>query len=369
MVRSSRIGLALALLTSASLGLSSARAQDPTPPPLPRATSGPSDYNPLPDLPHPLDAPRNLLAPAPATPTSTCAPLPNPDYFVYDPLLDDRQLPQPGFFASVEIAAVVPHIYENIQGQVQFGGRSPDTVQLPNAPLDWTVAPSVTLGYRLPSGFGDVTLSYRGFASQGTESYLAADGPASLKSRVDLNQIDLKYLSREFSLWPKWDMTWHVGLSYSTVYYDSTSNESIAEAEAGSRVFQQHSSNSWWGLGPNAGLELTRRFEGTGLSFLTHIDGTNYLGRLNQNFTETGTATDASGAFLSGQTRNSGSESVPVLNIQAGIQYDLPQLGHSSVFLGYVYEYWWDIGRLSGVPGSVGQMSDQGITFRAFFSF
>ena len=41
---------------------------------------------------------------------------------------------------------------------------------------------------------------------------------------------------------------------------------------------------------------------------------------------------------------------------------------HSSLFLGYVYEYWWDIGRISAT-GSVGQMSDQGIMFRASYNF
>jgi hypothetical protein len=369
MVRSSWFGFALAMLTAVFLEQSSARGQNPAPappagPPAPDASA----YNPLPDLPRPLEAPRTLLLPAPAASTAECAPLPGP-YFVNEPLFDDPNLPQPGWFAAAEVAGVAPHVGEKIMGQVQIGANAPNQVALPNAPLDWTVAPRITLGYRLPSGFGEFALSYRGFASQGTETFADTDGPAALKSRLALNQVDLDYLSREYSLWPDWDMTWHVGLRLSTVYYDSTAEESQAAAAAGSGVFQQHSSNNYWGIGPNAGVALARRIKGTGLSFLTSVDATDHLGRVSQNFTETSTATNASGQFLTGDTRNNGSQSVPVVNVQAGIQWDLPQMPHSNLFLGYVYEYWWDIGRLSTSPGSHGEMSDQGIVFRAEFNF
>ncbi len=369
MVRSCWSGLTLALLAAAFLGQSSARGQNsapapPTGPPAPTA----NNYNPLPDLPRPLDAPRTLLLPAPAAPTAECAPLPGP-YFENEPLFDDPNLPQPGWFTAVEVAGIVPHIGEKIEGPVQVGANAPNRVALPNAPLDWTVAPTITVGYRLSSGFGEFALSYRGFATQGTELFADTDGPAALKSRLDLNQVDLDYRSREYSLWPNWDMTWHVGLRVSTVYYDSTAEESQAAAAAGSGVFQQHASNNYWGIGPHAGVALSRRIKGTGLSIQTSVDATDLLGRLSQNFTETATATNASGQFLTGDTRSNGSQSVPVLNVQAGIQWDIPQMPHSNLFLGYVYEYWWDIGRLNNNPGSLGQMSDQGIVFRAEFSF
>ena len=88
-------------------------------------------------MPHPLDGPRTLLAPAPATPTATCADLPGP-YFENNPLWDDRALPQPGWFVLGEVAVVVPHIRESISGLVQVpgGNLSRDLVKLPNAPLD-----------------------------------------------------------------------------------------------------------------------------------------------------------------------------------------------------------------------------------------
>jgi hypothetical protein len=371
MVRSSWCGLALALLTATFLSPAGARGQNAAPaPPAGPSVPNPNTYNPLPDLPHPLDAPRSLLLPAPASPTSECAPLPGP-YFENEPFFDDPNLPLPGWFAGAEIAGLVPHIKENITGPVQIGTNAPNQVLLPNAPLDWTVAPQFTLGYRLPSAFGEFALSYRGFATQGNEVYAGADGPAGLKSRLDLNQVGVDYLSREFSLWPNWDMTWHVGVRLSTVYYDSTSEESVAAAAAGSGIFQQHTSNNYWGIGPDAGVTLSRCFKGTGLAFLTRLDLADYFGRISQNYTETATATNASGQFLTGDNRINGSQSVPMINVQAGISYDLPlpRMPHSSLFLGYIYEYWWDIGRLNNSPGSLGEMSDQGIVFRAEFNF
>ena len=86
-------------------------------------------------------------------------------------------------------------------------------MSLPAAGLDWTVAPRLEVGYRLPSAFGDVRrLSYRFLATDGNGSTSGLDGTASLHSRLDFNQIDLDYLSREFSLAPHWDMKWHFGL-------------------------------------------------------------------------------------------------------------------------------------------------------------
>jgi Legionella pneumophila major outer membrane protein precursor len=369
MARSSSTGLALTILAAAFLGQSSVRAQAPAAAPPPdQAPTKVADYNPLPDLPRPLDAPRTLLLPPPAAPTAEGANLPGP-YFDNNPLYNDPKLPPAGWYTAAEVDGVIPHIKDSLTGLVPFGNLGVAQVSLPNAPLDFTAAPKITLGYRLPSGFGEFALSWKGFSTQGSDIAAGPDGPAALTSRLDVNQIDLDYLSREYSLWPNWEMTWNVGLRVSTVYYDSTMQESFAEAAAGSALFQQHASNSYWGVGPNAGLSLERHIGGTYLSFLTKVDATNLIGRVSQHFNATSTFADASGNLIAADSRYNATASVPVVNFQAGINWTPPQIPYSSVFVGYVYEYWWDLGRDSNNPGSIGEMSNQGIVLRTEFHF
>ncbi len=84
------------------------------------------------------------------------------------------------------------------------------------------------------------------------------DAPAVLKSRLDLNIVDLDYISRELSLWPKWDMTWRFGGRTGWIYFDSRADEPFAAAAAGSGVFEQRTSDSFVGFGPHGGVVVDR---------------------------------------------------------------------------------------------------------------
>ena len=126
-------------------------------------------------------------------------PYPGP-YFEDDPRLDPPILPLPGWFADVETEIAVAHVKNKLVNTVSIGGAAPNTVALPSAELDWTVAPRFELGYRLPSGFGAFALAYRFLTTEGTQGTIGADGPASLHSRLELNEVDFDYVSREFSL-------------------------------------------------------------------------------------------------------------------------------------------------------------------------
>ena len=366
MARTIRLLPILAVVVGVIVSPPSGRAQTPADSPEPMGKAPPKsyDYNPLPDLPRPAEAPASLLRPAPTAPPYSCDPLPGP-YFERDPLWDPPELPQPGWVAALDLTALKPHVKNHLSGQPQFPGSPPDQVRLPSAGLDWTVAPRVEVGYRLPSGFGEFILGYRGFGSQGTGTFAGADGPATLTSRLDLNQVDLTYASREYSLWPNWEMKWFVGLRLSYVYFDSRADEDFAAAAAGSGVFEQRESNSYWGIGPHAGLELARHLDGTGLSFLARVDVTEQLGRVRQQFAEVSTSPDLGTATFG----NSGSQAVPVLNVRAGLGWQPPQLPLVNLFLGYEYEYWWNVGRLSTTPDSRGEMSNQGITVRCAINF
>jgi hypothetical protein len=352
-----------ALLASMILSQQSAYAQPGGPDPVTKAPTPTNyDYNPLPNLPRPAEAPASLLQPAPAEPPYSCAPLPGP-YFEREPLFDPPALPQPGWFARLDVTFLKPSVQNRLSGQPQIGNQPPGQVNLPSASLDWTAAPYLQVGYRLPSGFGEIALAYRGFGTRGTSTFADTDGPASLHSRLDVNQVDLDYLSREYSLWPHCEMKWHVGVRLTYLYFDSRADENFDDAAAGSGIVETSVSNNYWGIGPHAGVELARHIDGAGLSFVASVDATTLLGRVRQGFTETD-VTGATGLF-----RNSGSQQVPVLDFKAGLNWQPPQYPQWGVFLGYEYEYWWNVGRLSTTPDSRGQMKDQGIVVRAAYNF
>ena len=74
------------------------------------------------------------------------------------------------------------------------------------ATLDWTVSPRFEVGYRLPSGFGEVDVAYRFLLAEGsgstTDPIAAPDATAALTSHLNINVGDVDYASRETSLGP-----------------------------------------------------------------------------------------------------------------------------------------------------------------------
>jgi hypothetical protein len=241
-------------------------------------------------------------------------------------------------------------------------------VVLPAASLDWTAAPKVQVGYRILSGAGEFAISYRGLGTEGNATTASLDGPAALHSRLDFNVVDVDYLSREFSLLPHCQMKWHAGLRLATLYYDSRADEPLAVAAAGSTVFEQRFSNSYWGIGPHAGLELQRHIAGTNLSLMARIDGCTLLGRVRQGFFENSTTLDATGLPLTGETRISGSQDVPILNLQAGATWHPRDYPGTELFLGYQYEQWWNVAKVSNA-GTAAQLYDQGIVVRLAINY
>jgi hypothetical protein len=358
---------ALAILGGASFA-PKGWAQDPDivlPPPT-RAADAP-EYNPLPDLPRPPDVPRSITAPLTAPLYEPIA-LPG-CYFEPDPLLDPPGMPPPGWFADVDLFIAKAHVKNGLSNANISGGGAPDTVRLPSAPLDWTVAPRFEVARTLPAGFGSIGLSYRFLASEGNGVVAGFDAPAALKSRLDLNILDLDYISREYTPWPKWDLTWRFGARTGWVYFDSRADEPLAAAAAGSGVFEERVSNSFVAFGPHGGVEVARRFNGTGLSLVAKSDFWIDLGRIRQGFFEVTSATGPDGLPVTEETRDSSSQDLPVLDLAAGFRWQPPALRDCEFFLGYQYEYWWNVGRLSVTPDSRGELNDQGILLRAAFHF
>src|SRR5207248_785559 len=100
-----------------------------------------------------------------------------------------------------------PAIMQHIFGQLTRAGNTVD-IELPSAPLNWTGAPRLEIGYRFPDALGELMLSYRLLATQGRSVFPEFDpaGIATLRSRLDTHVTFLDYTTREFSLGPWCDM-------------------------------------------------------------------------------------------------------------------------------------------------------------------
>jgi hypothetical protein len=324
----------------------------------------------LKSLPKPPDLPTSLFAPAqPPGPGYNLLDVP---YFVPDPLLDPPEFPPPGWFAGLELDVLKPHVKnqltDTVQNATQAANGTSTTVALPNAPLDWVVSPRVFLGCRLPAGFGEVALAYRGLGTRGSVDIVGQDGPAALNSRLDFNIINLDYISREFSLWPNWNMKWTLGIQTLFLFFDSRADQLFDQAAAGSGIFQMRESNHFVGVGPHIGLELSRNVADTGLSLLMRADFTSNFGRLNQEFFTESTTLGPDGRPLAAQTHVANWLTAPTINAQVGIGWQPPSYPLVLFFLGYQYEYWWNVGKNLDT-GSRADLWDQGIVLQATWRF
>jgi hypothetical protein len=373
MGRTPKLILLLALL---GLTLASATGVAQAPKALPAADTAPSapaQGLALPDLPHVPDAPRSLYQPLPPY-SSVYAPVEAPGpYFEHDPNLDPPMFPQPGWFARVDAALVWPQITNGLiaAGEVSpmVGPLSGLPLTLPFAPFSPTVSPYVSFGYRLPSGFGEIGASNRFLGSSGVGTAAGLDAAARLTSRLFLNVSDLDYASREFSVTEFWSMKWHSGLRVASVYFDSVADEPAAAAAAGSGIFEQRTTDLYWGIGLHYGLELTRRLGSSAFALMLAADGSAVVGRNNQGYFE------RSVGGAQGETLLANTQTVPALNAFAGLTWQPPQYPRLRATLGYVFDYWWGIGRLSSVgaaplvPTPDAEMSNQGIVFRLDFNY
>jgi hypothetical protein len=356
MDRSVRLILVLAMLYCAlPAARASAQALQGSPVPADATPVVPS-----PDLPHPLDVPRSLYAPE--SPNQPGMPPGEKPYFELDSLLDPVELPQPGWFAVAEADALHVHFKDRLFAQVPIDNATP-TVHAPGAVLDWAVSPRIQIGYRLESGFGEIAVTYRGLSTSGAMVGQGTDGPAALSSRLEFNILDLDYASREFSLWPCWDMKWRFGGRAAIIYYDAQEIEPEAEAAAGSGLATERNTSFFAGGGPHVGLDLARHFEDSGLSLIFRADGATIMGQLRQGFFAESTI-----AGNNGQTHDTNAQDTAQVTVEAGLGWQPTHCRQAHFFLGYEYEYWWNVGRSSDTE-SRAEMSDQGLVLRAAINY
>jgi hypothetical protein len=359
------VAVALVLAVSASVS-----AQETAPRPQEAPAAGPAGQEVVESLPKVPDLPASLLAPAP--PPSPCwhDPLAEP-YFAPDPLLDPPQFPPPGWFAGVDADVLKAHVNNQLVSPVPAPGGRTITLALPSAPLDWTVSPRVFAGYRLPSGFGEFYVAYRGMATRGSEGIIGPDGPATVTSRFDLNVFDLDYSSREFSLWYcGCDMRWFVGARTVFLYFDTEVDQPFAQAAAGNGIVGARETNYYAAVGPHAGVELSRRLGDTGLTLCLSTDLTTAwpLGRVTQAFSADYTTPGPDGRLLAGASHDAGNWTAAIVQAQAGVSWQPPAYPDFRLFLGYQFEYWFNVGKTFDF-GSSADVWDQGFLLQAAYRF
>jgi hypothetical protein len=332
-----------------------ALAQPPMPPvtlpPSPPALiTSPAPANDVPPL---LPPPAQSPIPAQPIPAEPIPALP-PEVPIISPPPRDRC----GLFGGVDIGLMFPHVSNGLIAPVNIQPFNVgDVVTLPGASLDSTVAPKVTLGYRLSGDLGAILFTYRNLSSEGREIVQNFDfaGDGVVFSRLDINTVGLAYSTNEHSLGSLWGMRWEMGAKLSTVYFDSYGQGS---------VIGQKSSNYFVGAGPSIALDLTRELPQTGLALYSRTEFTELLGTVTQHYSETVGDPNQPDGF--GGINQSGSQGVPVLSIEAGVSWLSRPDGRYRLTTGYSFEEYFAVGK---VGASRGEVVAQGLFLRAEFNY
>ena len=124
------------------------------------------------------------------------------------------------------------------------------------------------------------------------------------------------------------------------------------------------------GTGPHFGVELDRKFPQWGLSFVTKLDIANTFTRERQLFSAATTTLTSAGVPERGVFTQNFWQQVPILNYQVGLGWQPPRYPNVKVFVGYVYEFWWQVASNSNITtlndgGTRGSFDNQGVVFQA----
>jgi hypothetical protein len=298
------------------------------------------------------------------------------DFAQPDPLLDRPYSAQPGFFTNVEMNVLWLHLHNRLSGPVlnAVTGQT-DQVMLGRTRLDAAVAPRFEVGSRIPDNWGSVMFGYGFLASRGRE--VSATGPedtvqapAEKVGRLVYNLFDLTYTSREYCLDPFGNMRWGVGPRLMFFYFDARGEFPSAGPGPGSALTQSET-NFIHCYGFWAFLDVEREIGSSGLRAFFRLEATDLFGRVNQNYSQTVTGNLGQGP-LNTSARFTGSVGPSILREVVGVSYTVPQWNHTRFLLGYQYEEFFQIGRLSstsGVPDTRGSLDAHGLVLRAEFNF
>lgn len=337
--RSGRVGL---LLLAGALAGGRAPAQDAN---LPQA--------PVPVTP-PLSAPGTLGRPTPIAPAMPPTPLaytppPPAPVFPAAPPVDPGPAgwgpygpasAAPGWFFDAKVAVVFPGLKFRITNDQPLPVTGLQ-LHVPAVGLNTGVMPTLELGYLLGESCGYFALAYSFLYTDGNGQRDTEFGPATVRTRLAVNWLDLDYGTAPVEFWPRYEVSWRIGVRAADVFFDST---------AASGGITQTARNDFFGGGPHARVEIERRIVPLpGLALFGRIDGAALLGEVHQRFcVETAAIDDSASAHRT--------QLVPYLNLQAGLRYAPPSWPGLKFTTGYLFEDYFNSGRL-GIDGATGQVS------------
>jgi hypothetical protein len=348
--KSGWVGLLLVLILQCTTPVS---AQNPT----------------LPAAPVPVLPPAAIAPGAPPTPLAYTAPPPmvvGPPTVIgptYDPGADGwgpygQPSTCPGWFFDTEIAFVFPSLKFRLTNDQPLPVTGA-TLNVPAVSLATTVQPTFEVGYGLGDSAGYFALATSFLYSEGTGTRVLSGVDYAVRTRLNVNWLDLDYGTAAYEFAPRYMLSWRIGARVADVFFDSQATNGVVTAA---------SSNQFIGAGPHARLDLERRIVPVpGLSLFGRLDGVLYVGQVRQHYNLDILALHDGSSVQRTQT-------VPYINLQAGISYSPPSIPALKLTTGYLFEDYFDVGRLGISPqGQVshsrGEMWWHGAFLRAQYDF
>ncbi len=337
----------------------------PPDPPPPNPSSPTALPAPTPVAPMSLVPNASATGPSPAVRPSWALGSESPIPHFVPPDLD-RPGQLPGWYAGVDLGIMKPHLNNQLTTPFTFTGPTGNAITLPQAPLDWVGVPLLSVGYRLGEGSGEFRLSYRLLASAGNEQLPGFDSliPAQLRSRLDVQTIDMDYVTREYtpeatdsSQFFFRDIRGGVGMRVVSAFFDSHA--------VGTTITDTHVSSSYGGAGPRVFVELHRSLGRSDFQFYTRVAASGALGPIRQQFTQTvqGPGGPDNGVFNT-QNQNAG---MGILQAEGGFSWEPERLVRRlRVTAAYSWERWWNFARTSD---SNAEFTLQGLLLRAEFKY
>ena len=339
----SRLAIVLALFCIAQ---SIAAAQSPDAADLPAPVSSPLVKEPvsIDDFGEgPVKAPKyRWLQDDPSTPTSPSTV--NSFATIVDDVEPYNLLERPGipagWFSELELTATNPRISARENSGSLLSGTFADPVAPPFTPLDWTVMPKLTLGYRQPDGLGELSASYRFLFSQGSgaNSQFGAGGYGS--SRLQLHVLDLDYslsdlFPNDLCFVPR-QIRITGGVRIAGVYDKASAS--------GGALLGQSASNTFVGAGPRFALEALQPLVSNHWILFTKFEGAGVIGSDWQSFSQTVSGPNSLITSASA-TSPRATVAVPVIGLQAGLKW-FPDWGQGRVKMstGFQWERWFFLG-------------------------
>jgi hypothetical protein len=278
---------------------------------------------------------------------------PPPDAGIFAP-------PSPGlcFFFGTEVQILKPQVTNHVLGTATFPGGATAVVAVPEASLPWTAATRFEFGKFLPDNLGFLAVSYRFLVTSGSGTATDPDGRlGDVRSRLAFNVLDFDYGLAGQPLAAHWDGMARFGIRMGQAYFDS---------ELTNAALSERTTNWFLGAGPHARYDLQRRLDFLpGLALFGGADFAVLVGQVRQHYYET-LFTPAGADAGSGTMR--GTQTVPLLDAQAGLRYTPPSMPTLHFAAGYQFEEWFYLGKLPGTDSS-GRLTLNGAFVNVRFDF